>query len=81
MLHAMLVGSKAGAVDVGKGSSCCRRLSRKCRCLSPYHVSVSSPRHIARSMRISNQTVLAKLSADSISMHFPMSYKQANFER
>ena len=28
----------------------------KCRCLSPYHVPVSSPRRIARSMRISRTT-------------------------
>jgi len=44
-----LVESKAGAVDVGAGSSCCRWLSPSHRCLSPFHVSVSS-------LRSSNRT-------------------------
>ena len=37
------VESAAGAVSVGRGSRCCRRLSPCCRCLSLGRSSVSQP--------------------------------------
>jgi transposase-like protein len=51
-----VVGSRAGAVAVGPGSSCWPAAFALCRCLSPSRHSVSSSRLIARSMRISRTT-------------------------
>jgi hypothetical protein len=51
-----VVGSRAGAVAVGPGSSCWPAAFAICRCFSPSRNSVSSSRLIARSMRISCTT-------------------------
>jgi hypothetical protein len=51
-----VVGSRAGAVVVGPGSRCWPAAFALCRCLSPDPHSVSSSRHIARSVRISRTT-------------------------
>jgi hypothetical protein len=47
------VGSRTGAVTVGMGSRCLPAAFAPCRCLSPSPGSVSSPRHVKRSVRIS----------------------------
>jgi hypothetical protein len=48
-----VVGSRTGAVTVGMGSCCLPAAFALCRCLSPSHSAVSSPRHVKRSVRIS----------------------------
>jgi hypothetical protein len=58
-----LVGSRAGAVVVGSGSRCLPAAFAVCRCLSPFRHSVSSSRHVARSMRISRTTRSCALRA------------------
>jgi hypothetical protein len=49
----VLVGSKTGAVTVGTGSRCYRRLSPSAGASSPFLRPVPSLRHIARRMQLS----------------------------
>jgi hypothetical protein len=51
-----LVGSRAGAVAVGPGSSRLPAAFAIYLCLSPSLNSVSNSRHVARSVRISRTT-------------------------
>ena len=49
----VLIGSGTGAVALGCGGNCCRRLSPMCRCLNPLHRSVSSLRLFKPGVRFS----------------------------